>query len=371
MFPRWRWLAVWIFTFLIWNSSEAAKPPLYNGVMICKSANDSKYSVYCNSNNMSACNCPPGYNSVHYVWYDYWFTSGKSIHRNHTTQLAREEGNAHSTRKSSPNATEEKTYEFTQSLPGEWEDVVGYVGFQYTDPSTKKDYIACLIGLYVEPIGNDAYKSEPWDKKIFWLDAGDGAPMHVCAIYAPNYVEDGVEYDNVYWSPNFLYLPPGVTDESQARFSELWMYLDEDDEVDEVWVDVYDENYELVESKKLGIGDQLKAFTPVIDTSEPESFLAITLEDRFQTVKKEPLFLYEHMTPNVDFVNEMSKGFDFDNADLLFILHATNYNEEEVCGFTYTKPKNVGIKWGDQPAKAENWFVHEVSSVINFFIPSR
>lgn len=54
-----------------------------------------------------------------------------------------------------------------------------------------------MIGLYVEDKGNNEYISEDWDKKIFWLDVGDDAPMHVCAIYAPNYEEDIEEYDNI------------------------------------------------------------------------------------------------------------------------------------------------------------------------------
>lgn len=149
------------------------------------------------------------------------------------------------------------------------------------------------------------------------------------------------------------------------------MYLDEDDEVEEVWVDVYDENWELVKSKEFGIGDQLKSFTPIIDPSEPGSFLAISVDDRFQTIKKEPLFLYEHMTPNVDFTQESVKDINLEDADLLFVLYGENYDEKEVIQFTYSTPKDVGLKWGNKPAKAENWFIQGASSLLRFFMPNR
>jgi len=314
---------------------------------------------------LEGCSCPPGYSVMSYS------TSHKIRHRKSSSRPLQAPASGTTKHSLAPNAEAEPTYSFTHTLEGEWENVVGYVGFQYTDKNMQKDYIACLIGLYVEPIGNNEYQSEPWDKKIFWIDVGDGAPMHVCAVYAPNYEENGVEYDNVYWAPNFLYLPPGETDTQKMRSCDIWMYLDEDDEVEEVWIDIYDENWEITETKELGIGDQIQAFTPLIDPSEPASFLGITMEDRFRTVKTPPVFLYEHMTPNVDFENEMSKGFDFDDADLLYILYAENYNEEDVSQFIYSSPKNVGLKWGNKPSKVENWFQYGMSGILNFFMPAR
>lgn len=327
-------------------------PPKRNIPCISDDGND-KFTLTCGF----TCNCPPGYH--------------KRAHRKTSARLLNVPESSKSTHKVTPAVDGETTYDFTHTLEGEWEDVVGYVGFQYTSKDTNKEYIACLIGLPVEALGNNQYKSEGWDKKIFWLDVGDGAPMHVCAIYAPNYEEDRVTYDNVYWSPNFQYLPAGVQDESQARPCELWMYLDEDDEVEEVWIDVFDENWEVTKTKELEIGDQLQAFTPLIDYSEPGSFYATSLDESFQTVKKAPVFIYEHMTPNVDFVSEITKGMDFENTDLLYILYGENWGEEDVLDFTYSTPLNINLKWGNKPAKSENWFLHDVSSVINFFLPAR
>lgn len=309
------------------------------------------------------CRCPDGYQYVKQ------YTINKRVHRNSPPSIGTL--NKDAAKRVHSKAAAEPTYDFTNTLKGEWDDVVGYVGFNFKNNNNNKEYIVCLIGLPVESLGNNEYQSTGWDKKIFWLDVGDGAPMHVCAIYAPNYVEDGVAYDNVYWAPNFMYLPPGETDNKKMRNCDLWMFLNDDDVVEEVWLDLYDENWEITDTKQLKIGDQVQAFTPLIDMSEPGSFFAMSLEDRFQTVKNEPLFLYEHMTPNIDFPNEMSKGFDFENVDLLYILYAENFKEDDVYQFSYSTPKVVNLKWGDKPSKVENWFQYGMSSVINFFLPTR
>lgn len=298
--------------------------------------------------------CPPGY-------------IGKKRFRNTVTGLPHKEA----AKKVSPAVEGESVYRFTHTLEGDWDDVVGYVGFQFNFLNDTKKYIACLIGLPVESIGDNEYQSEAWDKKLFWLDVGDGSIMPVCAIYAPNYEEDGEVYDNVYWAPNFQYLPPGVQDKSLERPCELWMYLDEEDEIDEVWVDIYDENWEYTRSKELSVGDQLRAYTPILDPSEPDSFYVVWLEDGFKTVTAEPIFLYEHLTPNVDFVNERTSYIDYDNVDLLFILYGSSWDEENVYDFAYSTPKDIGLKWSNKITKIENWFLHEISGILNFFAPSK
>ena len=237
------------------------------------------------------CHCPQGFYEKKY---NEWF-SGKIIHHNLSSRPLRNVESGKVKRSLIPKAEGEESYDFTHTLKGTWEDVVGYIGFQYHNEIDNKDYIACLIGLPVESAGNNEYKSEGWDKKVFWIDVGDGAPMHVCAIYAPNYEEDGETYDNVYWASNFRYLPPGSQDLSQARPCDMWMYLDDNDKVEEVWLDIYDENWEITKTKELGIGDQLQGFTPLIDPSEPASFQGVSLENRFQTVKRSPLFVFTNI----------------------------------------------------------------------------
>lgn len=73
------------------------------------------------------------------------------------------------------------------------------------------------------------------------------------------------------------------------------------------------------------------------------------------------------MTPNVDFESESTKGFDFENADLLYILYGETVNDEGVGQFTYSTPKNVSLKWGDKQSKVENWFRYGISGILNFF----
>lgn len=254
-----------------------------------------------------------------------------------------------------PRAATETTFTFTHTLEGDWPDVVGYICFAGKGSTPEEVSYICLIGLATESLGNNEYQSELWDKKIFWIDVGDSSPMHVCAIYAPDFEENGVAYDNVYWAPNFFYRAPG-SDVSQD--CDMWLYLNEDDEVEEIWIDIYDESGEqITKTKQLAIGDQLFSFTPALYLDEPGVFGIAAAEDRWQTVKAPPVFLYTHMTPNVDFAQSATLGvIDFTNVDLYYILRGEKENEEGVAECGFSTPKNLNLKWGDvQPSKTGNW----------------
>ena len=292
-------------------------------------------------------------------------TAGRMQHRNHTKRSYRPPRPP----VNNPQVDADETFTFTHTLEGDWPDVVGYVCFLIKGQTAGTESYICLIGLATELLGNNEYQSEEWDKKIFWIDVGDGAPMHVCALYVPNYEEDGIAYDNVYWAPNFVYRAPG-SDEN--RDCDMWMYLDEEDEVEEVWIDIYDEaGEEVTKTKELAIGDRLTSYAPAIYLDEPDVFGIATAEDRWQTVKAPPVFLYAHMTPNVDFEKTATKGvIDFNEVELYYILKGENEDEEGVVEHVFSTPKKLDMKWGNQPAKAENWFLHGISGILNFFLPS-
>jgi hypothetical protein len=290
-----------------------------------------------------------------------------------------ESGNLNTAPGITPQASSETTYTFTGTLAGSWDSVVGYICFPFKDKIKQDDLYACIIGLRAESIGNDRYQSVGWNKKVFWLDVGDRAPMHVCGIYYPNCVVDGVAYDNVYWAPNFMYLPPEANLETgEAQDIDIWMSLNDRDEVEKVWVNLYGEDAdgrETVTKKQLAIGDRLLSFTPVINLENPNYFYGYTMEETYQTVKKIPVFSYTHLTPNVDFVNPMTKDYiDFEKIDLLYVLFGeAHYENSGVYDIEYSYPLSSlagnGLKWGDSSTKTENWFVHEATEMMKFWLP--
>lgn len=260
----------------------------------------------------------------------------------------------------------EPSYSFSGTLEGSWNHVVGLLCFPFRDKVDREEYYACIIGLRAEPLGNNQYQSTGWDKKVFWIDVGDRAPMHVFAIYYPYCVVDGVRYDHVYYAPNFLYLPPDGNPETDTpRDMEIWITVNQNKEVEKTWIKVYDETGDTSVRKELENGDQLLSFVSAIKPGEPEYFYGYTIEDRYQIVKKKPVFSYAHLTPNVDFVNEMTKDYiDFEKVSLFYVLFGQGYTIDGMADYEYspslTQPLGQGLQWGDSTAKTGNWLIHEM-----------
>lgn len=255
-------------------------------------------------------------------------------------------------------------------MQGSWEETIGFVCFPFQDRDTHEEMYALIIGLNAESLGNNQYKST-WDKKVFWIDVGDRAPMHVCGVYTGTYEVDGIVYGTIYWSPNFMYLPLDADPETSVPMdASIWLMMSAQGEVDEIWIEFYEEEDDTPIIKDLEIGDRLMSYVPAIQVDEPDYFYGYTMEDDYQTVKKTPVYTYSHLTPNVDFENEMTLDMiDFNQVDLNYILCGISYDEEDVYEVKYNSPVPSGIKWGDSPTKTDRWWIHELSSAIKFFLP--
>lgn len=251
-----------------------------------------------------------------------------------------------------------------------WEEITGFICFPFQDQETKEELYAFLIGLRAESMGNNQYKST-WDKKVLWIDVGDRTPMHVCGIYTYTYEKEGIVYGTLYWSPNFMYLPPDADPETAVPMdASIWVILTPQNEVDQIGIEIYDEEGNPISTKELAIGDRLMSYVPAVKVDEPDYFYGYTMENDYQTVKKAPVYFYSHLTPNVDFENEMTQDLiDFNTVDLYYILCGISYNTEGVYEVEYTPPVLSTVKWGDSMTKTENWLIHETQSILRFFFP--
>lgn len=266
-------------------------------------------------------------------------------------------------------ASSETLCEFSGTLTGSWEETYGFICFPFQDRDTHEELYAFIIGLRAESMGNNQYKST-WDKKVFWIDVGDRAPMHVCGIYTHTYELNGVVYGALYWSPNFMYLPPDADPNTAVPMdASIWLMLTPQNNVDQIGIEIYDEEGNPTSAKELAIGDRLMSYVPAIKRDEPDYFYGYTMENAYHTVKKTPVYFYSHLTPNVDFENEMTKdSINFTNVDLSYLLCGLSHDAEGVYEVEYTSPVPSTIKWGDSLTKSENWFVHETPSMINLLL---
>ena len=201
----------------------------------------------------------------------------------------------------------ESTYDFAHTLEGDWPDVCGYVCFKIWDEYTNKDMYVCIIGLDTVALGNNEYASRGWDKQVFWMDIGADAPLFVCGIYAPNYVEEGVECDNVFWAPNITYRDPET---EEVYWTDLWMYLDDEDEVEEAWIVLYDEDGEEIDEWELEEGRRNYFFRARFSARLSDDICSATIERDFQVVRKRTrVFLRPH-DPKHRFPQSVDEGQD-------------------------------------------------------------
>lgn len=259
---------------------------------------------------------------------------------------------------------------YQNHIDGEWTYVVGQIGFFHEFEEIGKTFVSIIgIGTYDE--GNGVYSTEDWNREAFWFEVDDGAPMHLAAEFYGEF--EDTENPNstiyVYYSYNLLYRQNGI-DYSLTEFNGDWIDFELITDPDNNYIDhniyIYDENGELIDERKFEIGDQVQSNTAMFDIDDPETIWVATMDEEFRTVQKTPVFSYEHLTPNVDFPNETTKGLiDFSTVDLQLIL--LGVNEENTEGlFNYSNNPlqfssviDMGLKWDDEPTTSVmDWFYH-------------
>lgn len=250
---------------------------------------------------------------------------------------------------------------YQHELPGEWDAVTGHVGF-FHHFEGYGDMFINIIGLPTNQISETQYETLPWDRKAFWVVVDDGAPLHVGADIDGEYIDlETNESVYIYYAQFILYQKQGK-DYSLTEYGGEWTYLqlvtDLDNNVLEHFLYVLDINDEIVEELTIQPGDKIQSYTTILDRNDPEIALGVSLDEEFRTVTKEPEFIYEHFTPNKDFVNEQTAGvIDFSQIDLNLVLwgQLEEWNNQT---FAYSTVKDLQTLWDDEPAsKITDWFL--------------
>ncbi|MBZ0256625.1 hypothetical protein K8I31_11215 [bacterium] len=241
-----------------------------------------------------------------------------------------------------------QTYE--HSIDGAWDYAVGEVGFFYNFPKTGKAFIS-IIGLKTEPNGDGVYATEPWDRKAFFFDVGDGVPMHLSAEYYDEYVdEDDPNLTvKVFYCSNLLYRQKGK-DYSDSEYDGEWidfeLLTDSDNNVLDYNILTLDANDETGEVRKFEIGDEVESWTSVFMLDDPDTIWLTSMEEDFRIIQSAPEFMYTHLTPNVDFPNAVTEGkINFPSIDLNLILLGVNEAENAETPFQFSAPKRMKLQW--------------------------
>lgn len=250
--------------------------------------------------------------------------------------------------------------DFSGTLAGNWQEIIGNVCFWHTYPGSQETQLILIIGLPAVPTGNGNYKTTGWDKKVFWIDVGDGVPMHLPMQFTTSLDENGnpVTDSKSYTANNLFYRLPGK-DYSKFEFggqmANMWISTDLDNTPLYCSIDLYDENGEYTETVEPKAGDQIQSWTSSIAVDEPGAFYMTTMEDTYRTITRSMRIFYDHLTPNVDFDNAKTKDLiDFSEVELIYILSAMNVDDMGIPTYGLSTPVNSNTKW---------------KNIINTFIP--
>ncbi|RJP22074.1 MAG: hypothetical protein C4527_22355 [Candidatus Omnitrophota bacterium] len=258
---------------------------------------------------------------------------------------------------------------FTQSMSGSWEKLEGYVGFWMDDPEFGMLY-QTIIGFTAIPCGNSQYCAPDWDKKVFWIDIGDGTPSPLTATrigdFTPGEDEEVLTKSGTYWSGDYILLIEAGKDYSdyddQAALCAIAFITNDDNQIIDYCIDVYDNDDEFQYSKQLEIGDQFITLSVAFKMDEPDEvyFGILDRSERvgqqvkgdyaYGLVRQEPVFTYQHLTPGKDFPNYFD--IDFSNVELQFVLLGERETSKGESEWGYSEVKDLGVKWNtsEEPA---------------------
>lgn len=253
---------------------------------------------------------------------------------------------------------------YQQDLPGEWDNVVGHVGFRQAYDDLPNAFVS-VIGLPTFQLDEDSHETGPWDRKVFWIYMDEGGPQHFSGDFQGVFEDETTgEQVYIYSAQNILYQRGGV-DYTGTEYNGEWTYIeivtDFDNNVLEYYLYLLDENDEIAEETTMQIGDRMQSWTTVLDLDDPSIIWLNTIEGDLRTITVEPRFSFEHLTPDVDFVVEKAPNFleiDFSQKDLYLVLWG--YYQDPNIGIErvkYSDLKDMQTKWDDQPVTAiTNWF---------------
>ncbi len=254
---------------------------------------------------------------------------------------------------------------------GAWDFVTGWLSFPYIDEDGEELQVL-LRGFFTEQTEANHYSLGAWDGKLFWIDLGDGVPRLLPAqpwnnSYEPDEGELPAQAGRLYRVGYLLYRQAGEsypTDQwvSGAVNAELWFVMDENDEqVLEFSLDLYDDNGDFIESRYLAAGDALQIFTTAYDMADPNIVILIDYME-MKTLSGAPTITRSHWLPNIDYTDSdlaarATAGFDASAIKLELMFEGEwysdwyDYDSDAYYTDTYygysNPPTALGYTWGE------------------------
>lgn len=266
---------------------------------------------------------------------------------------------ASTTAKKAINTKSDTTNNLTGSIAGDWDDVTGWISFPYDDGFGELSVL--VRGLEGTKQTGDEYSFSGWDGEVFWINVGDGIPRLLAAklennTFIPTATDAFTQSGKLYSAGYVLYRQAGVSYSlnewaNGAVLGDLLFVIDNNDQVVEIVVEVYNDDGELIEKRILAAGDQLQMLTHAYKLNEPDQIYLLEYMD-YKQISGQPSIEKAHYQPNVDFTDtdllvRASDGFDSSTLQLELLVDAARLTAQDTVEFAFNTPQDLGYTWGE------------------------
>lgn len=241
------------------------------------------------------------------------------------------------------------------NLPGQWDQVSGFVTFPYSADGISVDQLL-LRGLPAQRIGvTDNYEVSGWTRSAYWFDVGNGIPrLFSSELIDRNYVpapgDPFSDSGHLNFSQLVKYRENGrdysAYPEGAAYATVFFVSDPVSGQVLDAIVNLYDATSEYEKTEYLYEGDSLQPLLIAYRLSEPEFLYFAEYGDFIPLSDNVSIGLADYV-PGVDFVDPDLVGFDAANAPLELLLEG--YREVPVGGvqWAYSSVRPLGYTWGE------------------------
>ena len=217
---------------------------------------------------------------------------------------------------------------------GEDDSVIGEYGIFYYDEVWEMYLFMPLYEDEAIPVAGttDQYAMANWDRMVFFIqvDPDQNPEPLQCRLYGYD-----TENTRIYGVKGGFYRQlgkdyssyPAVTSEERCAIIEMELYVDDQNQVVDYDLRVFDENGDYVENRKLGIGDEIDLPYWGTNDDTPGWDYGTSFE-LFTEVKQAPVFTYASWIPGREFPCEKCQ-FPLAQGEVYFRLKGERFIPDE------------------------------------------
>ncbi|MEN8720633.1 MAG: hypothetical protein ABF296_10275 [Oceanococcaceae bacterium] len=247
------------------------------------------------------------------------------------------------------------------TLAGEWDQVFGAVVYPGGFADEPGEFFFVGMALPASATAPGQYDVPGWHREGFFLDAGDGVPRLVAAaLLDPAFVPEAggahsvagqlwvsqhvlyQEIEELQRNPDFYAsYPQGAIN---ADFS---FVTDDEGQVLELLVDIYDEFDQYLYSVRPQPGDLYNPGSTAYELSQPDFVFIGYFFDQLQPFGDDVSLVRDHIVPSAESDPTLPEGVDTADLEVFLILEGGRETTDGDAEFAYGDLIPLGYTWGE------------------------